>query len=397
MTYTRLLIGLIITWYSALAGQAQNPGTTAPESEEFGLTSRQAEALRNRWNSSQPVVALNVAGKQPVTGQPVYFGRDSVMIYPKTRLPVGGEWQNDLVAVPLYEVTSMALQPGGNWIRRSGSSRFYALKPAGTETTAKAIRKLHNATVYRDSLVPAQELTDAFSHSRVLRQVFPNKHFRISLGVGLGGDVVADEVTAALRSSPLGEPEYGYGQTADFEWADLAIRLFGRVMVGWRYSSFPDYANWYYYSSGKENYFNYSYRIELYEHRIYGEYGLFHVDRYFSRPFEWTVGAGMILARPEKSFDYYYEDYSDPDQINSAYLNDQMTFSITGLHLKSVFHYFFIPGLSLYAGLEASLYEKWIIPEQTLPGTDNGGEMILPEYGITLNSIRFRAGVSIYL
>ncbi len=397
MRYTRLLIGLIITGYSAMAGQAQTTGTTATEAEEFGLTSRQADALRKRWNSSQPVVVLNVGGATPVTGQPVYFGRDSIQVYPKTRLPAGGDWQKDVVAVSLSEVTGMALQPGGNWIRRSGRSRFYALKPAGTETTAKAIRKLHNAAVYRDSLVPAQELPDAFSHSRVLRQVFPDKHFRISLGVGLGGDVVADDVDAALSSSPLGKPEYGYGQTADFEWADLAIRVFGRVMVGWRYSAFPDYASWYYYSSGKEEYYNYSYRIGIYEHRLYGEYGLFNVDRYFSRPFEWTVGAGITLARTEKSFDYYYEDFSNPDQIGSAYLNDQMTYRITGVHLKSMFHYFFIPGLSLYAGLEASIYQKWIIPEQALPGGGTGGQMILPEYGISLNSIRFRAGVSIYL
>ncbi|MGW8315727.1 MAG: hypothetical protein ACWGNV_09020 [Bacteroidales bacterium] len=397
MRINTLIICLILTCQGTIKVHAQSAIPGQDEMLEFGLTPRQTEALIKRWGSSQPVVALYVGGEQPVTGQPIYFGRDSILVYPKARLPVGADWHKDLVAVPFSKVTSMALQRGGNWIQRSRSSRFYALRPAGTKTAGTAIVKLHYASIYRDSLVPARDMPDALRHSRVMRQVFPNKHIRISAGIGLGGDVVADDVKEAFSNSPLGDPEYGYGNPADFEWADIAFRMFNRYMIGWQYISNTNYSNWYYYSSGNDYNYSYSYWIELFEHRIYGEYGLFHVDRYFSRPFEWTVGAGIIFARPKKSFYYDYEDFSDPENPDFQYFNDQITGKITGLNLKSMFHYFFVPGLSLYAGLEASFYEKWIIPEQILPTGETGGQTTLPEHEINLNNIRFRAGVSIYL
>ena len=397
MKYIRLMLWITIAWWATSEGQAQSGTNPSGEMPGFGLTPRQEEALSKRWIRSQSVVTLYLGESHPIAGQPIHLSGDTVLVYPRMDIPAGGNWQKHLVAVPLAETDSFALQKGGNGILRARKASAYPLQPDLPEATLSARQKLWKASVYRDSLPAAPDLPDAFSHSRLLRSVFPNKHFRISLGVGFGADVVTDDVMQSLLQSPLVKPEQGYGTTTTIELADFAFRFLGRVMVGWQYMARPDYSNIYSYSSGPDSYSDYSYRVDLFEHRIYAEYGIFHVDRYFSRPVEWTAGAGIILARPEKSFYYQYAYFPEDGRIYEDYLFYQMTGRLTGLHLKSALHYFFFPGLSLFAGLEASFYQKWIIPAQALPDAGTGQEITLPQHEISLNRFRFKIGISIFL
>lgn len=397
MKFIRLVLWIIIGWWATSAGQAQS-GTNPPgEMPGFGLTPGQEEALKKRWTRYQPVIALYYGESHPIAGQPIHVSRDTVLVYSRMDIPAGGNWQKHLVAVPIAEIDSVALQKGGSGILRARKARAYHMQPGLPEATVSARQQLWNASVYRDSLPAAPDLPEAFSHSRLLRRVFPNKHFRISLGVGFGADVVTDDVSQALLQSTLGKPEQGYGNTTTIELADIAFRFLDRYMVGWQYMARPDYSNIFSYSSAPDSYSDYSYRVDLFEHRIYAEHGIFHVDRYFSRPVEWTAGAGIILARPEKSFYYQYAYFPADGQIYDDYIFYQMTGRLTGLQLKSAFYYFLTPGLSLFAGLEACFYQKWIIPSHALPAPGTGGEITFPQHEINLNRFRFKMGISIYL
>ena len=388
---------LVLTCQGTTVGRAQSVDAASEKAVGWGLTPPQQEALAHRWTRSQPLVVAFSGDADPVAGQPIYLARETLYIYPKVTLPAGAKWHNDLIELPLSELDSVLLQPGGVPLLRARRARSYPLSHDYSEEGVKVRQKLRTASVYQDTAAYGEGLQEAFSHSRLLRRVYPAKHLRISMGVGVGADVVTDDVREALLHSSLGTPEEGYGTTTTIELADIAFRFLGRYMVGWQYWARPDYTNLYSYQSGADYYSSYSYRVGLFEHRIYGEYALFPVDRYFTRPLEWTVGAGIILARPEMNFFYQYSYYPEEDQMAGGELFNQVNGRVTGLQLKSFLHYFLFPRFSLYAGLEACFYQKMVLPEYVLPDPETGGEISLPRHEINLNQLRFRAGVSIYL
>ena len=242
-----------------------------------------------------------------------------------------------------------------------------------------------------------EELEDAFHHSKVLRQAFPDKHLRISVVLGLGGDRATGDAQEALASSQLPNPtgQSAYGGLVDF--LDLSWRFHDRVIVGGEFFSRRLNSNIYGDNYDVEQSMNYNYDISFMEQRIYAEYAFFHVDRYFTRRSEVLAGAGLLMGMPNVSMNYYYSDYSDLDNVIYEDKNYTQEDNLFGFQLRGSFHYYFFPGLSLWTGLEANLYKPWIVESTEFPTSDPAAPVHLQEHTLSFTGIRLKFGVSIYL
>jgi len=176
------------------------------------------------------IFVLTDSGTQ-YSGQPLHASIDTLYLLPGTDLPVGTEWSNEIQRIPFSEIEEVLLQRGGNGLTRSNVAEGLGIPPKDIFYT-KPFQALRNASVYSDSLVQPLVLEEAFQHSHVLRQVFPAKRIRISVGLGIGGNRAAQDAEEALRQSQLPNPEYNYGNRAVIDPVDISARFWNRLIVG---------------------------------------------------------------------------------------------------------------------------------------------------------------------
>ncbi len=377
-----------------LPGQ-QRSADAGPE-DEPGFETESWNQIRDRWIRSQPAIMVSTYDGKHLSGQPVYAGIDTLYLYASTNLPVGSDWFGKLHKIPFTEIDRVLVQKGGNRVTRSTRSVGYQI-PNKEKYFTKGYQEVKKSAVYRDSLVRPLRMKEAFPHSPVMRQAFPHKHFRISVSMGTGGGSVDTDAREALVASPLPIPYDGYESTARLEIIDISWRFLDRLIVGGQVAArnTSTYLNGY--SNGEFFSMGYDYNVKFYEHRIYAEYAFFHMDRYFTRRWELLAGAGLLMGKPDWNFNYYHDEFSDPDNPVYSYVTHEQDDPLYGFHLRTAFHYYFFPGLSLWTGVEANFYKPWTIAPVEVPSEDPSVPLVLQEHTLSFSGVRFKMGVSIYL
>ncbi len=374
----------------------QQRSADAGLADELGFEPESWNQIRDRWIWSQPAIVVYTYQGKHLSGQPVHAGIDTLYLYASTALPVGSDWYGKLHKITFKEIDKVLVQKGGNRVTRSNRSVGYQI-PKKDKYFTKGFQEVKRSAVYRDSLVHPRQMKEAFPHSPVMRQVFPHKHFRISVSVGMGGGSVDNDAREALLASPLTTPEGGYGSTASPDIIDISWRFLDRVIVGGQLVSRNFSTTLYAYSQAGLSSNSYHYDVNFYEHRLYAEYAFFNLDRYFTRRWELLVGAGFLMGKPSWDFYYQYDDGSDPDNFIYEEERYEQDGSLYGVQSRTAFHYYFFPGLSLWTGLEANFYKPWTIDSVAVPSGDPSAPLVLQEHTLSFSSVRFRFGVSIYL
>ncbi len=389
-----LLHGVILMGGMDLLAQVavppENPGS------EFGIDPESWSKIQERWIRAQPVGAAYTGPGEYSAGQLVHVSTEEVVLFRGKGLPVGSEWMERMVRIPYDEIDSVLLQKGGNRLLRAKKAEAMDIRQT-TPGYYKSYTRLREASIYVDSLAPITTMEEAFKNSTVLRQAFPDKHFRLSFGFGFGGDVASDDLSEVVNSFPGHGLEYNGSQAYSVEMIDLSVRFLDRFIFGWQFFGQGDYA---YMGAGQLNDLSsgsLNVSVGKTEHRIYAEYALWHVDRYFTRRFEVLVGAGFLISTPSWDLSYYYDNYENPDQP----LSDQFYYSYTdhvmGAQARGSVHCYFFPGMSLFTGLEVNFYQPFIVPERDFTSAIPGESVVIQEQTLNFNSVRFKLGVSIYL
>ena len=351
--------------------------------------------IEDRWTESQPVVVAYTGAEEYTAGQLVHINKDDLFIYPGKGLPVGPEWFDDVIRIPLKDVDKILLQEGGKKLFRAKEATAYII-PTSDPQVFLTDQKLKKAAIYRDTLISNIEMEEAFKRSHLLRKTFPKKLVRITFGASFGPDVITKDVEDMLLSSDLPSSEFSWNQTSSLELLDISVRIMDRFILGGQFVAQNISMNLDAYSYGSSMESGYYYRISLTESRFYAEYAMFHVDRYFTRPFEVVVGAGLLLSKSDWDLNYNYANLEDMDNIVDGYIHTNQEYRFQGLQLRSAFHYYFFPGLSCFAGLEANLYPSFTVSSLELPSPVIGETIVMPEHQLNFTSVRFKLGVSIY-
>jgi len=381
------VILLVITLNLELLGQGfVDPGF---EEEEWA-------SIRNRWIWAQPyIIVISGSGSQ-FSGQPLHASLDTLYILPAFDIPAGKEWVDHLEAFPYSDINYMLLQKGGNRVTRSHRASRLVL-PVGDKFFTPEFQALRKASVYNDSLVRPQKLEETFIHSRVLRQAFPDRHLRISTGIGFGKSRAETDAVQALEQSQLPHHDGSYKDRRILYQVDVSWRFWDRLIIGG--DLFANHFSSYIYGSSYINNegINYNYNINFFNYGFYAEYAFFHVDRYFTRKLELIAGAGFLMGKPGWSIYYNYDRFEEPDIYFSDYADYAKEGNINGLQFRTSFHYYFFPGASLWTGAEINLYRPWIVESVELPDTDPNVPLVLQEHTLSFSLVKLKFGVSIYL
>jgi len=382
-----IVIFLVITFNLELSGQRfVDPGF---EEEEWA-------SIRSRWIWAQPyIIVISGSGSQ-FSGQPLHASIDTLYILPAFDIPAGKEWTDHIEAVPFSVIDHILLQKGGNRVTRSHRATRLVLS-AGDKYFIPEFQALRNASVYNDSLVRPQKLEEAFIHSRALRQAFPDKHLKVSTGIGFGKSRVQADAEQALEQSQLPHPYGSYGDGRILYQVDVSWRFWDRVIIGGDL-----FTNHFYFNILGDSYVNnesvyYNYNINFYNYGVYAEYAFFHVNRYFTGKFELLAGAGFLMGKPDWSIHYNYDRVEEPDTYFSDYIDYAKEGNINGLQFRSAFHYYFFPGASIWTGAEVNLYRPWIVESVELSDTDPNVPLVLQEHTLSFSLVKLKFGVSIYL
>lgn len=387
----RISIFLVVIFSTAISFQL-----TGQVDRTTGFDREDSVSMGSRWIKAQPAIVVQLDSGIQLYGQPIHTTTDTLYLYPATGFPVGIECFKDILPIPYSHMDRVLLQRGGNSVSRAKRSVRLQV-PDSDLPLSSTFQSVRKAAVYSDSPVQPEELGDAFPHSKVLRQAFPDKHFRISIGFGIDGNRATKDAEEAIEQSPLPYPTSSYGNRVTLDFLDLSWRFQDRVIVGGQLSargfSYTIYGDNY----GETEAANFSYDLFFMEHRVYAEYAFFHVNRYFTRRFELLTGAGFLMGRPDVTVYYSYNDFSDLDNPIYESISSPQEGSLNGFQLRGTFHYYFFPGFSIWTGLEANLYKPWVYEALELPTSDPDAPVLLQEHTLNFSGIRVKFGVSIYL
>ena len=352
--------------------------------------------IENRWLESQPVIMAYTRSGEVVSGQQIHASSDSLFILQDKGLPLGPDWQKYLISVHINDVIHILFQPGGNKMGRKKQSETLRFPPSSAAYSEPHML-LRNASVYVDSLYNPLRMDEAIAHSDLLRRAYRKKRFRYSFGVNFGGDVLTQEISKALGNSDLPQSYESYGGHVNGELLDFSVRFFDRLIVGASLNSRISHVSMYGYASDEQSSLDFDYHVDYRENRVYAEYAILNTDRYFSRKFEVIAGAGLLLASPEWRLSYSYYEYENPDYSYDPYRYYNRNEKLLGMQLKGAIHYYFFPGLSLWAALDLNLNQAFVVPEQELPTSEGQDPILLPEHELGFSCVRFKLGFSLYL
>jgi len=365
------------------------------EHGESNFTPEQWSTIQQRWMRSQPVIMIVTDSGAQYSGQPVHTELDTLYLFPGTDCPVGADWYSKVQGVPFSDINHVLLQRGGNRFTRARRSVSLVV-PRSDKLYTGPFQSIRVASVYSDSLVQPSNLEDAFPHSKVLRQVFPKKHLRISFGIGLGGHNVIEDAEKALGDSHFPDPYY-YQDRLSLDFLDVSWRFWDHYIVGGQLAARNFTYNLSGGSYGEDVDSYYNSQIYFSENRLYAEYVFFHIDRFFTHRYEAIVGGALLMGKPDWSMYYSYSEYTEPEIWIFNEKRVQLNDNLYGFQLRSTFHFYLFPGSSLWAGLEANFYKPWAIQAQEFPSSDQDTPILLQEHTLDFSGVRIKFGVSIYL
>jgi len=351
--------------------------------------------IENRWRESQPVIVVYSGSDEVFAGQQIHASSDSLFIYPGDGLPVGTQWVNDLDVVYVNEIDSVLFQEGGNKLTRNKRSKMLVFPSGNARYSAPHVR-IREASVYEDSLYVPSDLDMAIKRSKVMKQAFRQKRFRYSLGVSFGRDVISENLDNMLDESSLPQSYDSYGAYTNGEFLDLSFRVLDRLILGGSLVTRNSYTNVYGHSNDQVSDFHYNLNVDYREHKVYAEYAIVKTDRFFSRRFEILAGSGLLIGLPEWRLGINYYNYEDPENVIFGDWYQNFDDLLWGMQLKAAFHYYFIPGFSIWTAIDLNLLQPFVVPELELSIPELEGSITLPEHELDFSSVRFKLGLSIY-
>ena len=418
---------------------SQDAVTEYPETKSGEFTEFEWKKIQKRWDKYQPRANVILLTGDTITGQLIYANENKVILYPSDKIMLNTDQFADLIYVPIKDIDEIFLMKGGpvstglitgiiigggtgfligvligqGWtilpaillstggaaggawlgskVQRSVRTSTLKMDKDGSDYKRKNA-KLQRSAVYRDSLTYYQDIYQMIDHSKAMRRCFPKKHFRVSFGISMGFNTTKDDLTEMLESTTLPPmDEFRHGPLA-FEFYDFSWRFASRYIAGvsmflnkgsYTYLFHSDYSN-----NGSSHY---SYDIQVFGAQIYGDYVIKPVNRFFTKPIEFTAGVGILLGSPVITFNYGY--YFDNDEFYYRYNENH---NIFGVQLRAAFYYYPFPGFSVSIGLQGNIYENVIIPAMILPTHDPAVSVDIPEHKLHFSSLRVKSGISIY-
>ncbi|MCF8378789.1 MAG: hypothetical protein K9H49_04375 [Bacteroidales bacterium] len=403
--------------------------------DEYHFSNSEWEKILKQWEKHQPVIDLITKSGETRSGQLLYANQNEIVVYPGTGLLLNTDQSDKIVHLKVEDINSIILRKGG-YTENGGytpieSNKVLAMTLGGltlgfagftagmaiaggwvfwpgiiggavgaaggvwigpkvlklfqpyhtdlvpdTPQYEKATEKMRKFAVYPDSLFFPEDLYQALEVSPQITKGL-NRPLRISLTMATVPNAIRKDLTNKISSLP--EPESGI-EAFTLESFDVSWRFSEHYIVGAQipmdYYSLDNYNN-----STNEPEYNYS--ITALEGGAYFDYVINPANKLYAKPYEFTVGAGARIGVRNVELFYGSQYYSDAPIIY-------------GLQLKSAAYYYPYPGLSLFAGMEANLYNKIRLPAYVLTSNDPLVNFEIPESSIQFSALRIKAGVSIY-
>jgi hypothetical protein len=261
----------------------------------------------------------------------------------------------------------------------------------------EGLEKLSAWSVFEDSLFLTDDLEKLPEYSAAVRRAFPKKRLRITMGINASlNNSMEKSMKKVIESSDMDPWDDSYGNPWGLEYLDFSWRIKPHWVVGGGFMhDFDGLGHYSHYSSYSETTmsYDYSYWTDLTDFRLYTEYVLHPVDRFFTTRSELLFGAGLILSRPATSYDY--SEY-DPlkDEYWNAYLFEKHT--IPGIQLRASYHLYLARNFSLSAGLEANLYQSLKLPGLEVPAGYEGEYFGFMDHSLNYSSLRLKVGAHLY-
>ncbi len=407
-------------------------------SPTFGFDSTEWESINARWEKLRPGIIVVLNNKDTISGQLIYSQETQIVLYTGQGSIFNNLNEEELQEIPLKNIDHIIYDKGGpkytglisgalsmgaagtvgGLVLAGGWSYIpgVILGGIGTGGGAWAGNKMQKAS-RKKTILPGEfyslkskallaekirlpgALDLLVTKSPLVRKVFPDKHLRISFGLNAGPNTIKKELISIFESSSLPEmTEYRSGSFA-FDFFDLSWRLNDKFILGAQIHLNMDsytylFYSEYFYNNPPANDIYYSYDIQLYESRIYCEYAIKPVNRYFSKKHELLVGGGIIFSNPIVDFSYSYV----PNEFsgNNEYIKKYTDKTVIGAQARAAFHYYPFPGFSLFGGAEINVYQNLAIESYTLPTSDPGIYHTIPEHKLNFSALRLKVGASMY-
>ncbi len=421
------LLALIIT-ISTLNVYSQNIVAIKPEKPEF--TEAEWEKIQKKWDIMQPSADVILITGDTIRGQLIYANNETIIIYPSNELMINPDQFDDMVRIPINDIDrvillkmkegsntagmvtgmvivgaagvitgllisdgwslipAIALGAGGIALGGWVGSKIQKAKRNSTvilNTNAKKnkINKFQNLSIYNDTVF-YQDINQMREHSKIMRQAFPKKRFRIYFGLNAGSSATTKALIEPHNSTDrptIKEHDY---TIMYFDFFNISWRFANRYIVGWNYfKSRDDYTLIYYNDPTGETKKSYHYYNNANGTILYLDYVIKPITKYFTKKTEFSVGAGLLHLKPDVH--YIYNSWDNLKNNNEYF---QKEYSIYGLQLRTAAFYYIFPGMSISVGLQGNIYQNITI---------NSGIVNLPEHTLKFSSIRATFGIGFYL
>lgn len=411
---------------------------TLSAQDPIEFNSEDSLIISKRWAKLQPKVVVSLTSGDAIEGQAIHFDMERLLILPSMAMPL--ELEDQAVSIPIENILGVVLDRGGRSTMAltsgiaSGTVGGIALGLAvggpvgaiilgnlggvGLGLAAKGIHegqthaelelkdynlnyneeclKLQKWSVFEDSLILTEAISDLPDHSRAIRSVFQPKHFRISFGISTGFCDLEDDVYDALESAGLPGPIDSWHNNMGFEFIDFAWRFKNRWIVGGGMLQYRnDMVAIQYYTSNWESVGiqNYNYRVNQTDFRVYAEYAPWPIEWFPVKRTEILFGGGLIVSRADSHFSYDY--LHDSLSWDNTYFGIDERKTIFGIQARASAHVYLTQNISLSLGLEGNLYQDLESPVVSLPENDPAmpDEFSLPS--LNYSTVRIKLGAHI--
>jgi hypothetical protein len=385
-----------------------------------------------RWQWHQPYAEVCLQNGDTLAGQPLHFDMDTLYLLPSRSIPLLPD--TDMLSIPFTRIDSIWIERGGRITMAQTSgiilgiaagtlAGFAVAGPVGALLGGNVIgvsggfagAGLHNKScseelhlnkddpgyqeelntlrkwsVFKDSLVFSNDLSDLPAHSQAMRRAYPEKKFRISLAMNWGPPMMKNRLAAALEDAGLPPWNDYWDRGLGSELIDLSLKVSHHWKAGlscmWTYESVV-IANSYAYEVDKTDY---TYVLDFTDIRLYGEYVFRPVDRFFTSRKELYVGGGLVLSLPQLYTDIYLADVPENGIYRSA--NRNLKASLLGLQCRAGYHHYLARNFSLSGGLEVNLYPDLKVPELEA----QYGTVAMSAHRLNYSHFRLKIGAHLY-
>jgi hypothetical protein len=402
----------------------------AQEAIQFSL--KDLDHISRRWSKYHPVAEVFLHNGDTLEGQPIHFDMHELQLFSSDSLPV--DLEGKLVSIPFAEINHVSLDKGGpvtpglasgiivgitagigigaavgnpaaalilgnlmgvggglvgKVVQRSATSADLELKSYNLNY-GDELRKLHEWSVFRDSVLFTDDMNQLVVHSAAIRRLFPRKHLRISFALNWGFNTLEHEMLGAIETSGLPSWQYFSHTSMGFEYLDFSWRFNNHWIVGGGImSNYADLAYADYFEDGSP-YIGYNYSVDISDYRIYMEYVISPVNRFITERSEFLVGGGLIISSPASDFWYYY--VPDPATGFTETFGSHGPNTIYGFQARAAVQYYLFRNFSLSGGAEMNLYQNLEMPALELPD----GETVLDAHVLNYSTVRIKLGAHLY-